>query len=520
MKKNWLIISGIAVILYFIFFYNLGLPALLDSDETRYADMARAMLYSKDFITLHLDGRIFWDKPPLFFWLLCLSYKLLGINEFAVRIPSVLCALSAIIALFFAVSKAYSRKLGFIAVLILASSVEFVIFSRISILDMVLTSNITLSLLCGLMTYFVKEENKKFFWLGFYLFSAFGVLAKGIPAVVIPFGTMFFVGIWKKNIKDFFKPKYFVFGAILFLIIVLPWHALMYKIHGSEFIKEYIIKHHLMRFAGSREIGREHSFIYYIPTFMIGFLPWIFSFLFGLKKLITKRNPDFVTMNLIGFAFTFIFFSIAGTKLITYILPLYPMAAIICAYMWINPVFEKEVKYSILFTNSIFIIFAILVSLSGLYLPDNLYGIIRPVQIPLILAFSLCAIWRKKERAFVAYIILIAFLSGFMLPKFLNIWYSFGQNELMSYAEYARENNLPLGAYNLWERFSLQYYYGGDIEYFQKGEAYGAKYVSAAKFNNTFNNYPIVTPNACLSEIGIGYKFIKKGTRYSLIEED
>ena len=136
--------------------------------------------------------------------------------------------------------------------------------------------------------------------------------------------------------------------------------------------------------------------------------------------------------------------------------------------MWINPVFEKEIKYSILFTNSIFIIFAILVSLSGLYLPDNLYGIIRPVQIPLILAFTLCAIWKKKERAFVAYIILIAFLSGFMLPKFLNIWYSFGQNELMSYAEYARENNLPLGAYNLWERFSLQYYYGGDIEYFQK----------------------------------------------------
>ena len=94
---------------------------------------------------------------------------------------------------------------------------------------------------------------------------------------------------------------------------------------------------------------------------MIGFLPWIFSLLFGLKKFITKRNPEFVTMNLIGFAFTFIFFSIAGTKLITYILPLYPMVAIICAYMWINPVFEKEVKYSILFTNSIFIIFAFFV---------------------------------------------------------------------------------------------------------------------------------------------------------------
>ena len=52
-----------------------------------------------------MDGRIFWDKPPLFFWLLCLSYKCLGISEFSVRIPSVLSALTAILALFFAVKK-------------------------------------------------------------------------------------------------------------------------------------------------------------------------------------------------------------------------------------------------------------------------------------------------------------------------------------------------------------------------------------------------------------------------------
>ena len=70
------------LLIYFVFFHNLGLPALLDSDETRYADIVRGMLYSKDFITPFLDGRIFWDKPPLFFWLLNISFLISKINEF------------------------------------------------------------------------------------------------------------------------------------------------------------------------------------------------------------------------------------------------------------------------------------------------------------------------------------------------------------------------------------------------------------------------------------------------------
>ena len=489
MKKNWLIISGIAIILFFIYMYNLGVPPLLDSDETRYADMARCMLTSKNFTTLYLDGRIFWDKPPMFFWILCLFYKIFGVNEFAVRLPSVLAALSVVAANYFVVKKASSKLMAAVSSLILASSVEFIIFSRISILDMVLTANIALSLMCGFMTYFVQDQNKKYFWYGFYLFSALGILTKGIPAFVIPFGTMFLVGIWKKNLMEFFKVEYFLPGVLLFMFIVLPWHIEMYKLHGAEFIKEYIIKHHFQRFIGNAEIGREHSIIYYIPTFIVGFLPWTLSFLAGFKKLFTEKRNDLVTMNLIGFIFTFVFFSVAGTKLITYILPVYPMCAVLCAYMWTNIRFKKEINFSIKFTSVVFIIFAVLVSFAVLYLPAEIHSIIKPVQIPTILVFLICALfWRNKLQAFISYLVLIAFLAGIMIPKYLNIWYSFGQNELMSYAKYAKEYKLPLGAYNLWERFSLQYYYDGNVEYFQNGDAYGAKYVQTKPFRNSFKS--------------------------------
>ena len=89
----------------------------------------------------------------------------------------------------------------------------------------------------------------------------------------------------------------------------------------------------------------------------------------------------------------------------------------------------------------------------------------------------------------------------------------------MEFAAYAKTNNLPLGAYNLWERFSLQYYYGGDIKYFGDTDAYGAGYVSAVPYNNTFDNFNIVISNDNLSDIKIGYKVIQSGKKYSLIKE-
>ena len=151
----------------------------------------------------------------------------------------------------------------------------------------------------------------------------------------------------------------------------------------------------------------------------------------------------------------------------------------------------------------IFITFALLVALAGLYLPQDIYLAIKPVQIPIVVAFFICGLFRRRITAFLAYVVLIMFLSGIMIPKLFNIWYGFGQDELMEFAKYAKQNELKLGAYNIWERFSLQYYYDGDVEYFQDGEAYGV----------------VVVENDVLPELTLKYNVIKKGKRYSLVEE-
>ena len=101
----------------------------------------------------------------------------------------------------------------------------------------------------------------------FYLFSALAVIAKGIPGFVLPFGSMFFIGIFSKKLKDYFKPIYILPGILLFLLITLPWHIIMFKIHNPLFWNEYIIKHHVERFLGSITIHRSEPVYFYFITF-------------------------------------------------------------------------------------------------------------------------------------------------------------------------------------------------------------------------------------------------------------
>ena len=210
--------------------------------------------------------------------------------------------------------------------------------------------------------------------------------------------------------------------------------------------------------------------------------------------------------------------------MITYILPLYPFAAVLASYIWLKC--DKEIKYSIFITNSVFIAFSLLLACAGLYLPQDIYSSIKFVQIPLVIAFFIVGVYglvnnKKKWSVFGSYLILIAFLGGFMMPKLFNIWYSYGQNDLMQFAKFAKEKQLPLGTYNIWERFSLQYYYNGNVEYFQDGNFYGAKYVSTTPFKNTFNKSYVVVENNDLENLNKTMKLetVLTGKRYSLVKE-
>ncbi|MBR1617329.1 glycosyltransferase family 39 protein, partial [bacterium] len=317
---------------FLLYFCNLGAYELMDVDETRYVSMSKDMFLSRDFLTLYLNGEFFFEKPPLYFWLENLSFLFFGINEFSARIPSALAGILSGVGLYFATLKFTSnKKFALYSCFTLLSCAEFLILSKVAILDIFLALTVTISILCGFMTYCVQEKNKKYFWWLFYLFSALAVLAKGIPGFVLPFFAMGVIGIYSKKLKEYFRPQYFLVGILIFLLVFLPWHIIMFKMHNPLFYDEYIIKHHIMRFLGGKIIHRDQPFWYYIPVFLVGIMPFGFLFISLLVEKIKNfkyktfdmlsEREKFTVMSAITCCSIFLFFTSSTTKLMTYIVP-------------------------------------------------------------------------------------------------------------------------------------------------------------------------------------------------------
>lgn len=473
---------GLLIICYFIFFFNIGNYPLMDVDETRYVSMARDMFHCKDFLTLYLNGEFFFEKPPLYFWGECLSFAIFGkVTEFTARFPVALYGTLSTLLLYFTGKKIVSRRFGVISALILATTLEFVILAKFAILDIVVTTCVGFSVMFGFLTQFVQDKNKKYMWWLFYIFSGLAVMAKGIPGFVVPFAVMFFVTIANKTFKQVFKPQYILPGFLLFFLIVLPWHLIMFKIHDPLFFHEYIIKHHIERFLNSNEINREQPFYFYILTVLWGLVPWIFSAIaVGITKLKSIKkfnvtelsNPQkYLLFNAIAFVVTMLFFSSSSTKLITYILPVYFFTACILGFVWedymFNKKYEKPINITVYILGGICILAGILTCFAKFVLPAQTYSDLLTIKwfcIILVLAFGissiLCAVKKHPKGVFACYVLFILITSAFGTKLFYNMDYKFGQNDLMRFAKYAHENGKKVAVINDERKYSVVYYYG------------------------------------------------------------
>lgn len=458
-------------------FFGLGNYPLLDVDESRYAVMARDLIASGDWNSLMLNGVPFLEKPPLYFWLVAASVKMFhGFSPFAVRFPIAILTMLLIFATYYVGERVISRKFGMISALTLLSSVFFLILSHVAILDMVLTVFVALTLYSGFLTHFCEAKNKKFYWLAFYIFMGFGFLSKGILAIAIPFTVMFVYNLLTKTLKDIFKPINFIPGIILFLIISMPWHVLMYQKYGNFFIQEYIIKHHFARFINSVSIGRERPLLYFVPVFLMGFMPWTFVFIAflidGFKKLKTKftqadgnilhklfavvdaKNNEQKLMLFASLSFAIIFavFSSSSTKLPTYILPAFPFAALMMGYYWWiadeRSEHEKAIYNSSMILASLLLIASIGAFIAFFFLPADLQYKLEMIKHITITNFYLLVILmmlrlntKRALSIFSSYLFLmltVIIISSFCIFNFV---YSTGQNEIVNYSRISYHAN-------------------------------------------------------------------------------
>jgi 4-amino-4-deoxy-L-arabinose transferase-like glycosyltransferase len=169
------------------FGFKLGDRALWSPVEGHYAEIAREMVVSKDYLTPRIAGLKYLEKPPLFYWLESANIKLFGLNEWSLRVWPALFAVVGCLAVYFAGSRLFDRRVGLISSVVLATSSLWYVMGHVIDLDMTVSVLITCSLLCFLLGTLEWPGSKRRFWMwGLFVFSALATLAKGLIGIVIP----------------------------------------------------------------------------------------------------------------------------------------------------------------------------------------------------------------------------------------------------------------------------------------------------------------------------------------------
>jgi 4-amino-4-deoxy-L-arabinose transferase-like glycosyltransferase len=331
----------LAAVCYAMFFYGISDIGLIGPDEPRYAEVAREMYASGDFVTPRLHGEPWFEKPPLMYWGVAAAYAVFGVGEFAARFPSAFGAALSVFLIYYACRKLWGRPTAIWACLILASSVGYFAFARAASMDMPLTICLTSALLSFLTAYNSSSPNRRFWFFAFYAFIGFGVLAKGPVAIVLPVMSLFGYLVFRGRLSEWreWHPGY----AWIILLIAGPWYAAVTWANGMEFIRVFFINQNLARFTSTVH-GHPRPFYFYIPDFLMLAFPWSFLILPAMRRGLDRNDRLLIWWTIVPI----IFFSLSGSKLPGYILPSVPPAIML---------FAREIPkgYSRAFRISVFI---------------------------------------------------------------------------------------------------------------------------------------------------------------------
>lgn len=315
-----------------VWLYMLGARTLVPTDEGRYAEMAREMVATGDWITLRLNGIKYFEKPPLQNWMNALTFTLFGLGDWQARLWTGLCGLIGIAASAYTAYKLYGRRIAISSALILGSSFYWAALGHINTLDMGLAGMMTLGL-CGLLLAqrdgaSAKEQRNGMLlcWAG----MALATMSKGLIGFVLPGAVLVIYTLWTRDFGLWLR-LHIGKGLLLFFAITAPWFILVWQAN-PEHPHFFFIHEHFQRFTSTVH-KRGGAWYYFFPLLIVGIVPWLGLLVQGLWASARDTSEKFQAkkMLLIWAAFIFFFFSISGSKLPSYILPIFPALAILIA---------------------------------------------------------------------------------------------------------------------------------------------------------------------------------------------
>jgi hypothetical protein len=312
-----------------VFVYGSARLPFVDPDEGRYAEIAREMLGSGDWIVPRLYGVTYLEKPPLLYWLVAGAFRLFGPSELAARIVPALAATIGAVATGYAAAAIFGMEVGVLAVTILSTSLLYFTLAHALITDIPFTSALTVALFAYLLVDARKigrAPGYGVFWLGL----ALATLAKGPTALLLAATTIGTHAFCFRSSRRLLDGVLWALSPV-FLLIVVPWFWLAQKAE-PDFLRFYLLKEHVARIAGNEH---PRPLYWYLPWLLLGFLPWTPRALVALRYRPdgwpSHRDKPLLAFLLIWVLSVVGLFSLAGGKLVTYILPCFPPLAVISA---------------------------------------------------------------------------------------------------------------------------------------------------------------------------------------------
>jgi len=322
----------LAVVTTLWFCSLLGNRPLSNPDEGRYTEIPREMAATGDFVTPRLNGVKYFEKPPLVYWLSALTIRQFGLSEFTGRLWGALFAVLGVLLTYAAARSIYDRGTGIWAAIVLSTTLMYYILSQIILLDMAVAVTMSGALFSFILAMREPRGKKRFgLFMAFYAFMALATLSKGLIGFAIP-GAVIFLWVLLLNRWRPLWPFYPVLGTILLLAMAAPWHIYAARAN-PDFLHFYFIHEHWERFT-TRIHGRYQPWWFFLPIFFAGLFPWVFFLGQTMRETLAggwkaRQKHAEAWFFLIWVVFIVAFFSKSQSKLVPYILPVFPAAAVL-----------------------------------------------------------------------------------------------------------------------------------------------------------------------------------------------
>lgn len=312
--KNVLFLMLVAA-LFFVPF-NGGVH-LFDWDEINFAESAREMIVSGNYLDVQIDYKVFWEKPPLFIWMQVVSMKLFGVNEFAARFPNAVCGIVVLLMLYFSGRRVYNQRFGLIWSLCYACSLLPFFYFKSGIIDPWFNAFIFLSFWFLLLYSGKFKANKLLLIFLSALFLGLAVLTKGPVAILIVLLSYMAILVVQRA-RVYFKIMHLLLFIVVFAMVGGLWFILQMLNGNLDVIRDFI--DYQIRLFSTEDAGHGGFVLYHVVVLFFGVFPASIFALRGFFRSYDHPDPVLFVRQwmIVLFLVVLILFTIVETKILHY----------------------------------------------------------------------------------------------------------------------------------------------------------------------------------------------------------